>query len=231
MSTATMPTAEAPTPKGKIGALPYRVREEVCRRLQDGETGAEILPWLNSLPEVQTVLARRFGEAPITDQNLTNWRQGGFAAWLARNERVTKLRGVVESAMEYARAGHHALSEGAAALVAGQFVQVVEQVIDSGADPERMAAAVEAVDKLRRGDHDARRVRAEEAKVDLAKDKLALDQRTIALAEQKHRHTVVQEFVRWAADDEARRIATGPGETSEKLQALGQRMFGDLWAS
>lgn len=215
--------------KGKIGALPHRVREEVCRRLQDGETGAEILPWLNGLPEVQAVLARRFAGAEITDQNLTNWRQGGYAAWLARHERVAKLRNVVESAVEYARAGHHALSEGAAALVAGRMVEVVEQVIDAGADPERMAAAVDAVDKLRRGDHDARRVRNDEAKVEMAREKLTLDERTLALAEQKHRHQVVQEFIKWAADDEARRIATGPGDTGDKLQALGQRMFGDLW--
>lgn len=85
------------------------------------------------------------------------------------------------------------------------------------------------MDKLRRGDHDARRVRVDEAKVEMAREKLTLDGRTVALAEQKHRHAVVQEFIKWAADEEARRIATGPGESSEKLQALGQRMFGDLW--
>lgn len=215
--------------KGKIGRQAARIREEVCRRLLDGETGSEILPWLNSLPEVVEELRRHFNGDPITDQNLTNWRQGGYADWLARRERVAKLRAVMESTVEYARAGNHAMSEGVAALVAGQMVEVVEEVIDAGADLERMAAVSEVVSKMRRDDHDARRVRNDEAKVEMAREKLTLDERTLALAEQKHRHQVVQEFIKWVADDEARRIATGPGESSEKLQALGQRMFGDLW--
>ena len=49
-----------PTPKGKIGRLPLALREQVNRRLHDGQTAKSIADWLNGLPEVQTILAEQF---------------------------------------------------------------------------------------------------------------------------------------------------------------------------
>ncbi len=62
---------------GKIARLPHELREELNRRLQDGEPGAELVGWLNELPEVQTVLAEHFAGRPITEQNLSEWKTGG----------------------------------------------------------------------------------------------------------------------------------------------------------
>lgn len=43
---------------GKIARFPIAVREELNTRMRDGQTGLEILPWLNALSEVQTVLGK-----------------------------------------------------------------------------------------------------------------------------------------------------------------------------
>jgi hypothetical protein len=68
--------------RGKIARLPRSIREQLNVRLDDGQDAAQILPWLNALPEVRDSLARHFNGAPISAQNLSAWRQGGFNEWL-----------------------------------------------------------------------------------------------------------------------------------------------------
>ncbi len=59
---------EAPT--GKIGSLPKAVQDQVNRRLENGEKGRPLVAWLNSLAQVQAVLAAEFADKPIRQQNL-----------------------------------------------------------------------------------------------------------------------------------------------------------------
>ncbi len=72
--------------RGKIARLPRAVREQLNIRLDDGQEAAEILPWLNDLPEVLQIISERFNGAPISPQNLSVWRQGGFQEWLLHRE-------------------------------------------------------------------------------------------------------------------------------------------------
>jgi hypothetical protein len=37
--------------------------------------------WLNSLPEVQALLAAEFGGKPVREQNLSDWRKHGYKKW------------------------------------------------------------------------------------------------------------------------------------------------------
>ena len=69
--------------RGKIARCPAVIRDEVNRRLHDGETGKEVVAWLNEQPLVQSMLARKYAGAPITEQNLSKWRRGGFQNWLS----------------------------------------------------------------------------------------------------------------------------------------------------
>ena len=59
---------------GKIARLPRLIREQLNRRLEDGEPGVEALAWLNALPEVLTVLEKDFAGRPISVQNLSEWK-------------------------------------------------------------------------------------------------------------------------------------------------------------
>ena len=59
------------TRNGKIGRLPRAVREQLNRRLDNGEQGGQLLEWLNALPEVRDLVAREFGGQPIRKQNLS----------------------------------------------------------------------------------------------------------------------------------------------------------------
>ena len=69
------------TRTGKIARLPKLIRDELNHRLENGADGPELLAWLNALPEVQRVLAEKFGGRPLTKHNLSDWRRGGYADW------------------------------------------------------------------------------------------------------------------------------------------------------
>jgi hypothetical protein len=72
--------------RGKIARLPRDVRDQLNSRLDDGHEADDILPWLNELPEVREVIAESFNGVPVSPQNLSAWRQGGFQEWLLRCE-------------------------------------------------------------------------------------------------------------------------------------------------
>jgi hypothetical protein len=88
------------TPKGKIARLPRNLRDELNQRLENGEPAGAILPWLNALPEVKAMLADRFAASPVNQQNLTNWRQGGYQHWLEGRAHHNLVRELVQDAKE-----------------------------------------------------------------------------------------------------------------------------------
>jgi hypothetical protein len=72
--------------RGKIGQLPKGIREEVNRRMENGEPWAAVAAWLNGLPEVQAVMAAQFGGRPVAAHNVSQWRRHGYKEWLWRRE-------------------------------------------------------------------------------------------------------------------------------------------------
>jgi hypothetical protein len=68
---------------GKIARLPSHIRDELNHRLANGARGIDVVAWLNTLPEVQTIMAELFRGQPIRQQNLSEWRHGGYAEWSA----------------------------------------------------------------------------------------------------------------------------------------------------
>jgi len=105
---------------GKIARLPAKVREELNTKLDDGQEGPALLDWLNALPEAQTSLKENFQGAPITKQNLSEWRLGGFREWQIRRELLDQALQLAEGADEMEKAVDTALLPGklAAALAA-----------------------------------------------------------------------------------------------------------------
>ena len=79
---------------GKIARLPHQIREEINRRLQDGEPGRLLLAWLNALPQTLRLLADQFGGRPINQANLSAWRNGGFRLWLTDQEFLNEVRAI-----------------------------------------------------------------------------------------------------------------------------------------
>src|SRR5215475_5711202 len=74
------------TRNGKIARLSWETREEVNNRLHDGQSAKEILGWLNEEEEVKLMVARDFEGKPVSEQNLSEWRQGGYEQWVGQRE-------------------------------------------------------------------------------------------------------------------------------------------------
>jgi uncharacterized protein YukE len=105
------------TRNGKIARLPCFVRDELNERLKHSEESPQLLAWLNALPEVKKVIRDNFAGAPISKQNLSEWRQGGFQEWLARLD-------LCEEAGEMARLGEE-MDERAAGVLADAAATVL----------------------------------------------------------------------------------------------------------
>jgi hypothetical protein len=73
---------------GKIARLPEAIRTALNERLADGYESSVILDWLNRQPETKAVLKAQFDGHPISKQNLSAWRQGGFQEWVRIEESI-----------------------------------------------------------------------------------------------------------------------------------------------
>src|SRR4051812_26935232 len=116
---------------GKIAHLPETIREELNQRLLDGQTGRKILPWLNGLAVVKAEVKPNDEGVFITDDNLSNWRTGGYQDWLKRRERVTRIRELSSYAVKLVGGGTN-ISDGAAQIASGQVLEVLEQMEELG---------------------------------------------------------------------------------------------------
>jgi len=101
----------------KIANLPNKIREQLNTRLRDGEAGQTILSWLNSLPEVKSVLAKDFDSRPINKVNLSDWRSGGYSDWLIRQDALA----FVQQIQDKHALGHDPLTD----CIAAKLVQWV----------------------------------------------------------------------------------------------------------
>jgi len=93
---------------GKIARLPFEIREELNTRLLHGETAISLVPWLNAHPAVQAVLTDQFQEKPISEQNVPNWRQGGFCDWLGLRDWRAICAASAEGSAQIAATGFNA---------------------------------------------------------------------------------------------------------------------------
>jgi hypothetical protein len=77
---------------GKIGRLPREIRNQLGQALHHGVPAVRLVAWLNSLPEVQAILARDFGGQPINNQNLSKWKVRGYPDWLQEQAFMQGMR-------------------------------------------------------------------------------------------------------------------------------------------
>lgn len=200
--------------RGKIGRLPADLREEVCRRLHDGGTAGQILAWLNARAETLAVLAEHFDGEPVSPQNLSDWRTGGYRDWLSRRERVENLKTLSSYALDLAKAGG-GVGEGAAAVAGGRILEMLESL-----DEDNVGKLVGALASLRTSEASAINARVAQAR-------LAQKDRELQLAEARFQRQTAEMFLKWYADQEARTIAASREDAGAKMEKLVQLMFGE----
>lgn len=206
------------TPTGKIARLPSRIREAVNRRLHDGETAGQILPWLNALPEVIKTCELLFDAELITPQNLSAWRLGGFKKWLREQEEIESTKALATFAADLADAAGGNMAAGAKAIAAGKVLARLQGMGDD-ADLETVLALVKATKDLHGADIDA-------AKLKQAQQSLENQRRDLELREAKFQRDTAELFLKFYDDRRAKEIADSKATREVKMDNLVELIFG-----
>lgn len=152
------------TRKGKIARLPRHIRDQLNHRLDDGEQGTRLVEWLNSQDDVKLVLEQDFDARPITEQNLAEWKQGGFLDWQKHQESRDWVRLMTDDASELAEdTGVMPLSDrlsSMAALTLGKIMgELAAHAPSDKARRDDFFRVLKELARLRRDDLEAARSR------------------------------------------------------------------------
>ena len=158
------------TRNGKISRLPLEIREQLNTRLADGEPGIRLVAWLNANPGVMKVLRDQFDGRPMTENNLSEWRAGGYEEWLLLRSFLDEARVLSENAGQVAVAG--VTSEHLHLVLIAHHAHLLQNLETM---PEAaFTKKVDALKKLTASIMNMRRAETQEARVQLQRERLEL---------------------------------------------------------
>lgn len=151
---------------GKIARLPSVIREMVNHRIEDGEPARTLLEWLNGCPAVQRTMKDYFEGKPITEQNLSEWKQRGFAEWQQHQETRALAREFLNEAEELEEeVGDDLLTDRLTETGALTLARLLREVVNDGEKGTQRQSTILGIVRefslLRRGDHAMERLRTE----------------------------------------------------------------------
>ena len=204
------------THNGKIGRLPKAVQEQLNRRLENGENGRRLVAWLNSLPEVQAVVAAEFGGKPVREQNLSEWRKHGYAKWLRQQEALDMARQLAADAGELQPAGAQPLTDQMAVWLTARYLMAIRKLGDKNPngkpDLKVLREFCHDVVALRRGDHSAARLKIEQERLERNREETEAE--------------AVEHFKRWANNPKVREAICGKCLSPREREARVREIFG-----
>ncbi|HWB02935.1 MAG TPA: hypothetical protein VG796_07930, partial [Verrucomicrobiales bacterium] len=111
---------------GKIARLPHPFRTSINHRLDRNDPGRKIITWLNSLPAVKKILRELFHNKPITEQNLSEWRTGGYREGHIRRDFLADTRESLHDAAELEQLSPF-MADHAARLLSARILNAVRK--------------------------------------------------------------------------------------------------------
>lgn len=209
---------------GKISQLPRDIRDDLARRLDDGATGAQVLPWLNALPRVIEILKAK-DQGPISEQNLSNWRETGLAVWQREQERSRRHRDLAAYARTLGDDTTDVLA-GGGAIAGGLLMSIIDE-LDGDAQsellndkPENLPAFVNAIARLRGEDTKAKLAALKTKKHTIDEQRLKLDQAKFELA-------TCEALLKKATSKAIQEIVNSSQPKSVKMEQLRLQIFGN----
>ena len=202
---------------GKIARLPREIRDELNRRLQNGEQGGPLLAWLNELPQVRQTLVEGFGGCAISKQNLCEWRAGGFAEWQARQETLDQARELTADAHEITAATDGRLTDHLATVLAVRYASALAGWNGMVTDEFRrklraLRGLCQDIVELRRGDHSGARLQMEQDRLEREREKTEEE--------------VVAHFQRWLKNPAVRDLVCQDYVSPEEREHGLREIFG-----
>jgi hypothetical protein len=159
-------SAYAPSRTGKIARLPRKLRDQLNTRIDEGASAVRLAKWLNSQKEVRNILDQDFLGRDINEQNLSDWKHGGFRDWQRQRALREQIRLIAEDAadLDSPNPGKTIL-DNLAALLAAELAVATQTLLAETADPKQrwlyLRQAMKQLQQLRRGNYIASRARME----------------------------------------------------------------------
>jgi len=205
------------TRNGKIARLPREIRDELNRRLRNGEQGGPLLAWLNARPDVHAVLSREFRGCAISKQNLCEWRAGGFAEWQARQETLDQARELKADATEITAATDGKLTDHLATVLAARYAALLAGWNGQVTDEFRRKLRIHHVlcqdfVELCRSGHSGERLKMEQERLEREREKTEEE--------------LVAHFERWARKPMLRDVICEKSLTEEEKGRRMRELFG-----
>jgi hypothetical protein len=210
------------TRNGKIARLPKAIRDRLNQQILDGVPGKDLVRWLNCMREVQEVLLEYFNTSQITEQNLSEWKQGGYQDWLKHQERRDWVRRISDEAEDVTEdAGVMPWMERVGALFEVVLGKVVEKQLQQTVEtPEQMGELFTLSRELARHrqlSQEAARWRAEQIKKERHEKPKDMDDQL-----ERARHKALMYFLQMAHHESAvRQFTKGmPPEQADRFEKM-----------
>jgi hypothetical protein len=205
------------THTGKIARLSREIRDQLNRRLQDGEKGRRLVEWLNALPEVQSVLKAEFDGRSISGQNLSKWKLDGYREWLTQQEILGDTRQLSANARELTDATDGKLADHLATVLAARYASMLmgwngEATGEFLQKLRPLRALCQDIVELRRGGHSAARLKIEQERLEREREKTEEE--------------VVEYFKRWAGNPKVREVICDKCLSPKEREARLCEIFG-----
>jgi hypothetical protein len=145
---------------GKIARLPLFIRNQLNQRLSEGESGVKLVEWLNDEAMLDLQKDAEGHRIPITEQNLSEWRSGGYQDWLRHEEARQFLKDMAEQAGELDTAADgKSICDRFGALLAVDMARLANKFLQQETDDEKRWERLKEISKelsrLRRDEHRA----------------------------------------------------------------------------
>ena len=212
---------------GKIARLPFTVRNLLNEKLRDGEQGTKLVAWLNGLPTVLKVLAAEFEGRPINEQNLTEWRQGGYEDWLRHQETRRWVAELAEQAAQLEEeAGDFSVADWLSAPLAVELGHRLQSLGTRAADdPAQSREFIELcreIGRLRRDDHDEQRLKILREQWEAATEKKVVGENALTPTIRVYDELHARHAAGFLKKDVEKHGGYVPPETEAFLTAMGR---------
>jgi len=163
------------TRNGKIARLPLAIRQQLNQRLQDGQKGRQLVAWLNSLPEVQAIMAAEFDGKPIAACNLSRWKRGGYQGWEKEQDARAAAVEMIEGSSALQELVKNGLSGHIAAILTTSLIVELRRLDSVREGVRKSRKQRDLLDRfvaLRNGDLESERLRIEQKKINFHRLKI-----------------------------------------------------------
>ena len=189
--------------RSKIARLPWELRNRVCEMLADGRAAREVCDLVNASDALSSQ-----GLAPLTEQNVSEWRAGGQKDWEKDRAAAGRLARLSEASLHLVEASGGDPAAVGSRILAGRLTEMLDAV---GA--EESLPLAKALASLRQAETAAARIELEKRRADHADEALALER-------EKFRWQAASAALKLFEQKRAAEIAAGPGTNDEKIRAL-----------